>query len=58
MYDATKDEVVYYKQQGQKLREVRISYTEFAYKVLEIYSAVELASIYFHVLHTKACEAD
>lgn len=58
MYDAKTDEVVYYKQQGKRLGEVRLPYTEFTYKVLQIYSAVELASLYFHVLHIKGCEAE
>jgi hypothetical protein len=58
MYDAKRDEVVYYKHEQENLVEVRLPYTEFAYKVLQIYSALELASLYFHALHIKACEAE
>ncbi len=58
VYDAKTDDVVYYKQQGETLEEVRLPYTQFIDKVLKIYSAVELASKYFHVLHIKACESE
>lgn len=58
MYVAQTDEVVYYNHQGKSLGEIRLSYTDFIYKLLEIYSAVELASLYFHVLHIKACESE
>jgi hypothetical protein len=52
------DEVVYYKQQGRTLQETRVSYTVFGYKLLQIYSAVELAALYFRALQAKACEAE
>jgi len=58
MYDGKRDEVVYYKREQENLVEVWLPYTEFAYKVLQIYSALELASLYFHALHIKACEAE
>lgn len=58
IYDAQTDEVVYYKHQGKSLGEVRLPYTEFTYRLLQIYSAVELASLYFHAVHIKACEAE
>jgi len=58
IYDMRTDEVVYYKQQGRTLQETRVSYTVFAYKLLQIYSAVELAALYFHALQAKACEAE
>jgi hypothetical protein len=58
VYVPTTDEVVYYKQDGETLQENRISYTEFVFKVLQIFSVVELAALYFHPLHVKACEAE
>ncbi|MGH7772382.1 MAG: hypothetical protein ACREQA_09095 [Candidatus Binatia bacterium] len=58
VYAAQTDEVIYYEQEGEALQETRMSYTEFVFKVLQIYSAVELAALYFHPLHVKACEAE
>ena len=58
VYDAKADEVVYHKYKGKKLVQVRLPYTEFAFKVLQIYSALELAALYFHALHMEACEAE
>jgi len=57
-YVPATDEVVYYKQDDDALLETRIPYTEFVLKVLQVFSIVELAAIYFHSLHIKACEAN
>jgi hypothetical protein len=57
-YVATRDEVVYYRQDGQRLHEIHIPYAQFAFKVLEIVSAVELAALYFHRLHISAVDAE
>ncbi len=53
-YAPARDDVVYYKQDNEDLRSIHMSYTQFAYKVLGIFSAVELAAVYFHALHVKA----
>ena len=42
-----KDEVLYYEFDDDQKKERRLSYTAFAQRVLEIFSAVELASKYF-----------
>jgi hypothetical protein len=47
-YDGDADEIVY-TVQGKG--EIRMAYTAFVARVLETYSAFELASKYFHVLH-------
>ena len=47
-YDADEDEVVY---TVERRGEIRLGYTAFCARVLETYSAFELASKYFHVLH-------
>jgi len=57
-YSAETDEVWYYEQQGGDLVKRRICYTEFVYKVLVLYSAVELAALYFHSIHAKSCELE
>jgi hypothetical protein len=54
VYVPTDDEVVYYKQDGDKLHEQHMSYTEFVFKVLETFSVLELAALYFHPVHVKA----
>lgn len=58
IYESKADEVVYYSHGGPALNERRIPYTEFAHKVLSIYSALELAALYFHSLHTRAIEKE
>ena len=57
-YSPERDEVGYFEQRGANLVKRRISYTEFVYKVLMVYSAVELASLYFHSIHVRSCELD
>ena len=49
-YDGDADEIVY-TVQGKG--EIRMAYTAFVARVLETYSAFELASKYFHVLHGR-----
>lgn len=58
IYELKTDEVVYYSHGEPILMEKRMSYTEFAYKVLSIYSALELAALYFHSLHIRAVEME
>jgi hypothetical protein len=58
IYEPKTDEVVYYSHGEPTLVEKRMSYTEFAYKVLSIYSALELAALYFHSLHIRAVEME
>lgn len=57
-YDSKTDEVVYYSHGEPALEERRLPYTEFAYKVLSIYSALELAAHYFHSFHIRAIEME
>lgn len=57
-YSPEADEVVYYEQQGKDLVKCRISYTEFVDKVLMVYSALELAALYFHSIHVKSFELE
>lgn len=57
-YSSTADEVAFYKHEGTTLDEVRMSYTEFAGKVLKLYSALELAALYFHPVHVRSCELE
>ena len=57
-YDSKTDEVVYYSHGEPALEEKRLPYTEFAYKVLSIYSALELAAHYFHSFHIRAIEME
>jgi len=57
-YVASTDEVVYYKQDEAELHESRVPYTQFAFRVLEIVSVVELGALYFHPLHITALEAE
>ena len=47
-YDGESDQIVY-TVQGKG--EIRMAYPAFVARVLETYSAFELASKYFHVLH-------
>ena len=55
-YDVPTDEIILYRSVGTDFEEYRLSYTVFAYKVMEIYSAVELAALYFHPLHVQSFE--
>jgi len=57
-YEPKTDEVVYYSHGEPTLAEKRMPYTEFAYKVLSIYSSLELAALYFHSLHIRAVEME
>lgn len=58
VYLPTTDEVLYYKQDDEQLHENRMAYTEFVFKVLEMFSAVELAALYFHPLHINSVETE
>lgn len=57
-YDPLTDDIILHKTSGTDLKEFRLSYTVFAFKVIELYSAVELAALYFHPLHIKSFETE
>ncbi len=58
IYDTKTDQVLYYSHGEPALEEKRLPYTEFAYRVLSIYSALELAAHYFHYFHIRAVEME
>lgn len=53
-YDAKCDEVVYYRFKGEHQIENRISYTMFCDFSLRLFTAFELAAVYFQELHLHA----
>ena len=57
-YDAKTDTIVYYSHGKKDLEETRMTYTEFVYKVLQLYSVLELAAYYFHPFHIRAVEME
>lgn len=58
VYRPEEDDVVYYAQDHDQLRESRIAYTTFVFKVLELFSVMELAALYFHPLHVNAVQTE
>lgn len=53
-YDAKADEVVYYKFKGDQQNEKRMQYTTFCDFCLSLFTAFELAVVYFSELHLQA----
>ena len=58
VYDNKLDQILYYSHGESTLKEKRLSYTEFAYMVLSIYSTLEMAAHYFHYFHIRAVEME
>jgi DNA-directed RNA polymerase subunit RPC12/RpoP len=56
-YDIETDTVIYYEIKGSNKTERQLSYTEFCDRIIKLFSAIELAIIYFHELYLKSLDS-
>lgn len=56
-YDIDTDAVIYYEMKGSQKTERRLSYTEFCDKIIKLFSALELAIIYFNELYIESLDS-